>query len=242
MSTDIFKNNLVVYTTQKHQQEATRFLKKDKSEFIYVKYIYDQILISSCIDPDPKKNEQDFIDFANSKLSGKDLLEIQKYLSTKEAQSITNKFVPDLIVTVTGVITYDITEYIGAGLSIKVFPDIKFLGYIDFWFEETIKGSYIPYNTRLFKVTDDNITLYLGAIFDAYLSINPADEFNDIDEYSTDDFIKVLQKAIKTFCYFFECVENNDNAVIYINTFINSLTINNKDFHAYISPYQQGQN
>jgi hypothetical protein len=242
MNSDIFKNNLVVYTTKCHQQEATDFLKKDKSEFIYVKYVHDQILIGQDTKVDFQQNKQDYIDFANTELNGKDLLEIQEYLNTDEARQITNTFVADLIIIVTGVITYDINEFIGAGLNFKVYPDIKFLGYIDFWFEETIKASYIPYNTRLFKATDKNITLYLGAILDAYLSINPKDAFDDVTEYSQEDLIKVIKKANKTFCNFFEFVENKDKAIIYINAFINSLTLNDEDFHAHIHPYQQGQN
>jgi hypothetical protein len=242
LNSNILNDNLVAYITKKHKQKVYQALENDP-EMDFEKIIVNEyIVLSPEMDHKINVNIYNYIDECTTDLQNKNLEQINEYLQSDKGKHLSEKYIPELIITITGVICFTRAGGFAAGLSVRPYIHMYFLGYLNDFIKGIISGTYVPYKAEIFEVNHDNLMDYLGAILAAYLTINPDQAFAEGYDYTDTDLIDRLKSSLKTFFYFYDELQTSDRFKEYVEAFINEISTTSKEIKEHILPYAISNN
>jgi hypothetical protein len=238
---NIFHDNLVAYITKKHKKKLLGALKNDPNLDFEVISINEYIVLSPEIDHNINKSTYNFIDESEADLQGKTIEEIENYLQSDIAKKLSEKYMPQIIFTITGVIGFTKKGRLFAGVSIKPYAHLYFTEYLNSFIKLLISGTNIPYKKRLFKVTNDNLMHYLGAILAAYLYVNPEKAFAENYDYTDIDLIERVKSSLEAFINY-DQLQTSKDFVLYVTAFVSEICSTSQAMADHIQPYAISQN
>jgi predicted house-cleaning noncanonical NTP pyrophosphatase (MazG superfamily) len=238
---NILHDNLVAYITKKHKKKLSEALKNDPNLDFEVISINEYIVLSPEMDHNINQSIYNFIDQSTSDLQGKTLEEIENYLQSDESKKLCEKYIPEIIFTITGVIGFTKKDRLFAGLIIKPYAHLYFIEYLNSFIELIIGGTNIPYKKGLFKVTNNNLMDYLGAILAAYLYVNPDKAFLENYDYTDIDLIERVKSSLEAFINYDQLQTSQDFA-LYATAFISEICSTSQTMADHIQPYAISQN
>lgn len=241
-NSNILNDNLVAYITKKHKQKVYQALENDP-EMDFEKIIVNEyIVLSPEMDHKINVNIYNYIDECTTDLQNKNLNQINEYLQSDKGKHLSEKYIPEIIITITGVICFTRAGGFAAGLSVRPYIHMYFYRYLNSFIEYIISGTYVPYKAEIFEVNDSNLMHYLGAILAAYLTINPDQAFAEGYDYTDTDLIDRLKSSLKTFFYFYDELQTSDRFKEYVEAFISEISTTSKEINAHILPYAMSKN
>jgi ribosome-binding factor A len=238
---NILHDNLVAYITKKHKKKLFEALKNDPNLDFEVISINEYIVLSPDLDHNINRSIYNFIDESTADLQGKNLEEIENYLRSDIAKKLSEKYTPQIIFTITGVIGFTKKDRLFAGLSIKPYAHLYFIEYLNSFIKIVISGTNIPYKKGLFKVNDNNLMDYLGAILAAYLYVNPDQAFNENYDYTDIDLMKRVKSSLEAFIDYNQ-LQTSDNFSVYVTAFMSEICSTSQAMADHIRPYAISEN
>jgi hypothetical protein len=238
---NILHDNLVAYITKKNKIKLLEALKNDSNLDFEVISINEYIVLSPNLDHNINRNIYNFIDESTADLKGKNIEETENYLQSDISQKLCNKYIPEMIFTITGVIGFTKKDRLFAGLSIRPYVHLYFIEYLNSFIKLVISGTNIPYKKGLFKVNDNNLMDYLGAILAAYLYINPDKAFLENYDYTDIDLIERVKSSLETFINY-DKLEKSEDFTLYVTAFISEICSTSQAMADHIRPYAISQN
>jgi predicted house-cleaning noncanonical NTP pyrophosphatase (MazG superfamily) len=239
---NILNDSLVAYITKKHKQKVYEALKNDPDIDFEKIIVNEYIVLSPEMDHKINVNIFNYIDECTTDLQNKNLEQINEYLQSDKAKNLSEKYIPEIIITITGVICFTRVGGFAAALIVRPYIHMYFYSYLNSFIEYIISGTYIPYKAEIFDVNDSNLMDYLGAILAAYLTINPEQAFDKGYDYTDTDLINRLKSSLKTFFYFYDELETSDKLKDYVEAFISEMSTTSKEINAHILPYAKSKN
>jgi ribosome-binding factor A len=239
---NILQDNLVAYITKKHKKKVFEALKNDPNLDFEVVHINEYIVLSPEMDHNINANIYNFIDQSTADLQGKSLEEIEIYLRSDIGKKLSEKYTPEIIFTITGVIGFTKLGGFAAGLSVRPYVHLYFINYLNTFIKLIISGTNVPYKKALFEANNDNLMDYLGAILAAYLYVNPDKAFAENYDYTDLDLIERIKSSLETFFYFYDKLQTSDNFSVYVTAFISEICATSRPMADHIRPYAISQN
>jgi hypothetical protein len=238
---NILHDNLVAYITKKHKKKLFEALKNNPNLAFEVISINEYIVLSPEMDHNINRNIYNFIDKSTADLQGKNLEEIENYLRSDIAIKLSEKYTPEIIFTITGVTGLTKKDRLFAGLSIKPYAHLYFIEYLNSFIKLVISGTNIPYKKGLFKVNDNNLMDYLGAILAAYLYINPDKAFLENYDYTDIDLIERVKSSLDAFINY-DQIHTSQDFTLYVTAFISEICSTSQAMADHIRPYAISEN
>lgn len=241
-NSNILKDNLVAYITKKHKAKVYQALNNDPGIDFEQIVINEYIVLSPEMDHQINVNIYNYIDECSTQLQGKNLDEINKYLQSDQGRILSEKYIPEIIITITGVICFTRAGGFAAGLTVRPYLHLYFIEYLNNFIKHIISGTYVPYKADIFTVNNKNVMDYLGAILAAYLTVNPDEAFEEGYDYTDTDLIDRLKSSLQTFFYFYEELATSDKFKEYVEAFLSEIGTTSPDIAEHLQPYAISRN
>jgi hypothetical protein len=241
-NSNILHDNLVAYITKKYKSKVYQDFNNNPGIEFQKIIVNEYIILSPEMDHKIEVNIYNYIDECTTDLQNKNLEQIEEYLRSNKGKHLSEKYIPEIIITITGVICFTRAGGFAAGLSVRPYIHMYFLGYLNDFIKGIISGTYVPYDPKIFEVSNNNLMDYLGAILAAYLTVNPDQAFADGYDYTDIDLIDRVKSSLKTFFYFYDELQSSDKFKDYVQAFISEISTTSNEIKEHILPYAISQN
>lgn len=240
IAANILNDNLAAFITTKAKKKVFESFKNNPSLPFEVVYINEFILLSPKMDHNIDTNKFNYVNECTSDLEGKNLEQINEYLISEESKLLSENYIPEIIINITGIINFTSPESYQANLSLRPFVHIYFIQYLNEFIKDIISGTYVPYDPKIFEVSNDNLMDYLGAILAAYLFVNPEQAFKEGYNYTDTDLIQRIKNSLDLF--FHAYLQSHSNINLYIRVFIAEICTTSKQINEHVRPYTHSEN
>lgn len=237
---NILNDNLAAFITTKAKKKVFESFKNNPTLPFEVVYVNEYIVLSPKMDHNIDKNIYNYVNECTKDLEGKNLIQVNEYLRSEESKLLSESYIPEIIINITGIINFTSVESYQANLSLRPFVHVYFIDYLNQFIKDIISGTFVPYDPKIFQVSNDNLMDYLAAILAAYLCVNPDQAFKENYSYTDIDLIERIKKSLDTFFYVY--LQSSTNLNLYVSAFISEICTTSKQINDHVRPYTYNEN